>query len=230
MNPLKKIFVFYGLLIFVACSLLTSCSPKRGAYYRIRRGDTLYKVSRYYNVDVKSLMTLNEINDPTDVKVGKTIYIPRANLSLQKHTKSSVDRKRAIPKSTIKDRYVKSFGFHWPLSGKILTSFSQDLNSKYDGINIEGKYGQEIKSIGEGSVLYSGRGVKGYGNMIIIKHKDGIYSLYALNSENLVSRGESVLKSQVIAKVGGIPKIGKSFLHFQIRNGKKAINPLLVLK
>lgn len=169
----------------------------------------------------------NGISDPTDLRVGQRIYIPGSSISgrpVQKLKRSKRNQERYTQKIRLDEK------LQWPLKGKVLTSFGSNPAHRYDGINIEGKYGQEVKAASDGEVMYSGNGIKGYGNMIIIKHGDKVYSIYALNSENLVSKGDRVKKSQVIAKVGGIPRIGKSFLHFQVRKGKRAINPLSVLQ
>ena len=208
--------------------LISSCTPRRGSYYRIRKGDTLYRISKNYDVDVETLMNLNEIENPQDLKVGSSIYIPMVAGRESPYTgRAKHVYKPDVPKShaytSVKGNYI------WPVKGRILTEFSQDPKRRYDGINIEGKYGSDVKAMGNGEVLYSGSDVKGYGNMIIVKHTDKLYSIYALNCENLVSKGDHVKKSQVIAKLGGIPRIGKSFLHFQIRSGKKPLNPLEIL-
>lgn len=180
-----------------------------------------------YDINVQTLMTLNEIASPQDLKEGRLLYISGQAKELPYEVKNnSVLQKQAVNN----DSAILKNEFVWPLRGRILTKFGKNEKHRYDGINIEGKWGSEIRAISDGKVMYSGDGVKGYGNMVIVKHQDRFYSIYALNSENLVSVGDLVKKSQVIAKVGGIPRIGKSFLHFQLRNGKKAIDPLTILK
>jgi len=228
--PMLKSFLLSTVLLLF-CVMILSCVHSRGSYYRIRKGDTLYRISKRYKVNVERLIVMNEIKDPSDLKVGKVIYIPSTPQGITPVYEPAKGKKRA--KRIKKYKPVKIPGgmhFAWPIKGKILTSFGRSGKHRYDGINIEGNWGEEVRASSGGQVVYSGSGVKGYGNMVILKHEKRIYSIYALNSENLVSKGDNVRTSQVIAKVGGIPRIGKSFLHFQMRAGKRAINPLDVLK
>jgi len=198
----------------------------RGAYYRVRKGDTLYSISKKYRVEIQTIVSLNEISAPNNLKTGTLLYIPSAGKKSPYKRKNRPKYARKIPYTSIKPKEV----FIWPIKGSILTRFGKEGKHRYDGINIQGNRGADIRASSNGKVVYSGSGVKGYGNMIILKHKNSFYSIYALNSENLVSKGDFVKRSQIIAKVGGIPRVGKSFLHFQLRAGKRALDPIQILR
>lgn len=112
--------------------------------------------------------------------------------------------------------------FQWPIKGKVLKSFSQADNK---GIDIAGEMGQDVGAAEAGKVVYSGQGLIGYGNLLIIKHNDLYLSAYANNSRLLVAEGHTVEKGEVIAKVGRTGSI-KTSLHFEIRKNGKPVNPL----
>lgn len=115
-------------------------------------------------------------------------------------------------------------GWIWPATGKLLSSFSS--NSK--GLKIGGQVGQSILATAAGEVVYSGHGLRGYGNLIIIKHDDALLSAYAHNSKLLVKEGETVVQGQKIAEMGNtdtdVPQ-----LHFEVRKHGKPVDPLKLL-
>lgn len=237
--------VLVAVIIIVFASLLCSCMKSRGTFYQVQKGDTLYSISRVCKVDIDTLMNYNELGDTSELKADSTIYIPSEDCDFGQISYSeNIDSRESYARNETTDK-IKSYGepkreesfkplkkgdYIWPIDGNVLTRFGHTANHRYDGINIQGRWGEDIKAVYPGEVVYSGSGVEGYGNMVIIKHKNRLYTIYALNSENLVSRGDEVRQSQVIAKVGGLPKMGRSFLHFQVRKGKKAIDPLSLFR
>ncbi len=112
--------------------------------------------------------------------------------------------------------------FQWPIKGKVLKTYSSVDNK---GIDIAGKMEQEVSAAEAGKVVYSGQGLIGYGNLLIIKHNDTFLSAYANNSQLLVAEGYAVEKGEVIAKVGQTGS-NKASLHFEIRKNGKPVNPL----
>lgn len=135
---------------------------------------------------------------------------------------SSPQKKSII--SIDKENMLK-LNFQWPIKGKVLKSFSEVDNK---GINIAGKIGQDVGAAEAGKVVYSGQGLIGYGNLLIIKHNDLYLSAYANNSRLLVAEGYTVEKGEVIAKVGQAGS-NKASLHFEIRKNGKPVNPLNLL-
>ena len=112
----------------------------------------------------------------------------------------------------------------WPANGKILSTFSK--NSK--GVKISGQSGEAVLASASGAVVYSGNGLRGYGNLIIIKHNDTYLSAYAHNSRILVKEGDSVTKGQKIAEMGNTDSDTVQ-LHFEIRKNGKPVDPLIYL-
>lgn len=126
---------------------------------------------------------------------------------------------------SIDNEIVLKLNFQWPIKGKIVKNFPQSDNK---GIDIAGKLGQAVSATEAGKVVYSGQGLLGYGNLLIIKHNDLYLSAYANNSQLLVAEGHNVKKGQIIALVGQAGS-NQASLHFEIRKNGKPVNPLSLL-
>lgn len=121
----------------------------------------------------------------------------------------------------------KALAFAWPVKGAILSPFGTKQGGLHnDGINIAAKAGTPVRAAEDGVVVYAGNELKGYGNLVLVRHAEGWLTAYAHNSELLVKRGEAVKRGQTIAKVGQSGSVAKPQLHFEIRRGTQAINPL----
>jgi murein DD-endopeptidase MepM/ murein hydrolase activator NlpD len=123
------------------------------------------------------------------------------------------------------NKKVLKLNFQWPLKGKVAKSFSQTDNK---GIDIAGKSGEHVRASEAGKAVYSGHGMLGLGNLIVIKHNDSYLSAYANNNKLLVKEGQWVEKGQRIAQMGAL-KAKQPILHFEIRKNGKPINPLALL-
>jgi lipoprotein NlpD len=110
----------------------------------------------------------------------------------------------------------------WPTKGKVTNSFNEGASAK--GIDIEGKLGQDINAAGAGKVIYNGSDLRGYGNLVIVKHNKDYLSVYAHNSKILVKEGQNVLKGQKIAEMGN-SGTDVMKLHFEIRYQGKSVDP-----
>ena len=112
--------------------------------------------------------------------------------------------------------------FRWPARGRIIQGFKSGGN---DGINISVPAGTSVRAAESGTVVYSGDGLKGYGNLVLIKHPNGFVSAYGNNGELDVKRGESVKRGQVIAKSGDTGNVNSPQLHFELRKGSTPVDP-----
>jgi murein DD-endopeptidase MepM/ murein hydrolase activator NlpD len=122
-------------------------------------------------------------------------------------------------------------GFVWPVKGKVIAEFGPTGKGQHnDGINIAAERGTPVKATENGVVAYAGNELRGFGNLLLIKHADGWMSAYAHNEELLVSRGDQVRRGQVIAKVGSSGGVTQPQLHFELRKGAQSVNPLEQLK
>jgi murein DD-endopeptidase MepM/ murein hydrolase activator NlpD len=120
--------------------------------------------------------------------------------------------------------------FRWPVRGKVITSYGAKTNGKSnDGINLAVPEGTPIKAAEDGVVAYSGNELKGYGNLVLVRHSNGYVTAYAHASELLVKRGDAIKRGQVIAKSGQSGEVGSPQLHFEIRKGSSPVDPLQFL-
>jgi murein DD-endopeptidase MepM/ murein hydrolase activator NlpD len=123
-----------------------------------------------------------------------------------------------------------SAGFRWPVRGRVIAGFGpKPTGQQNDGINIAVPEGTPVKASEDGVVAYSGNELKGYGNLVLVRHGNGHVTAYAHASELLVKRGDSVKRGQVIAKSGQTGNVSSPQLHFEIRKGATPVDPMQFL-
>ncbi|OGP13775.1 MAG: hypothetical protein A3I75_02110 [Deltaproteobacteria bacterium RIFCSPLOWO2_02_FULL_50_16] len=204
-----------------------------GVYHRVRPGESLNSIASSYGSSLQDVAEINNIEDPSKIKVGQRIYIPQ---SKQKKHKRSKKHKGPKPSSESEDIASSKEGeiefdrqrFQWPLKGPVSSNFGMRQSSRHDGIDIRAKKGTPIHAADSGHVVFSGR-LSGYGNMILIKHEGDFFTAYAHNSKNLTRKGKHVKRGEVIAQVGSTGRATGPHLHFEVRKGSKARNPLFFL-
>lgn len=186
--------------------------PKAGSH-TVVKGETLYAIAWRYGLDYRFLADRNHISPPYAIHPGQVIYlrnVPSQPVSVLPTQLSSVEIKSVDAK------------WIWPTKGKVINRFS----ASNKGVNISGLVGQPIYAAAAGKVVYCGNGLRGYGNLIILKHNSIYLSAYAHNRVILVKEGDSVMKGQKIAEMGdtGTDKVN---LHFEIRRAGNPVDPLL---
>ena len=195
-----------------------------GSYHTVQKKDSLWKICRAYGISLQEVAELNNIKDTSQIKVGDKIFIPGAGKAL------SVSPAEAAADKTPPEKIINRPGlFIWPVRGKVVEEYGIYGGMKHDGINIKAACGTPVKAAKEGMVAFSGV-LEGYGNTIIIEHKENYATVYANNQKNLVEKGQTVTKGQKIAEVGALsePK-SSTYLHFQIRCDNKPRNPRFYL-
>ncbi|MFK7734080.1 MAG: peptidoglycan DD-metalloendopeptidase family protein [Pseudomonadales bacterium] len=199
--------------------------PASGTH-SVRRGETLYSIAWMYGQDFKKLARNNNIPAPYVIHAGERLQlVSRAAAS---KTKQRV-KPAAKPKLVATQR--ESAAWRWPTSGRVLSRFGQNSGGQLasKGIDIEGVLGQAVYSTRAGKVVYSGNGIRGYGNLLIVKHSAEYLSAYAYNSRLLVKEGQQVKDGQKIAEIGKSGVARQAKLHFEIRKAGKPVNPLSFL-
>ena len=199
----------------------------RGVYHVVERHQTLYRICKTYGVDLKEVASLNGIADPGKIETGQRIFIAGAKKVLK--VEIYIDDVAAEQGEKSKITY-KKLDFIWPVEGRITDVFKEAESKKHQGIDISSPIGTPIRASNAGKVIYSNNGIKGYGNLIILRHSEEYVSVYAHNQVNLVEEGTWAEKGQVIGKVGQTGKATGPHLHFEIRKNNKALDPLLFLK
>lgn len=159
----------------------------------------------------------------TSISTAKKSSMPESGLKSPAR-KLQASETKSPASGPEKDTPRLSFG--WPLAGNILKNYAQTGKK---GIKIAGKKGQTVRAAEGGKVVYSGQGLIGYGNLLIIKHNDQYLTAYANNNALLAKEGDVVKKGQEIATVGVVGTSRRAMLHFEIRKRGKSVNPLTIL-
>jgi murein DD-endopeptidase MepM/ murein hydrolase activator NlpD len=202
-------------------------AERKGVYHVVERHQTFYRICKTYGVDIKEVASLNGIVDPSKIQVGQRIFIPGAKKVLK--VEIIIEDVVAEPEEKTKVVY-KKLDFIWPVEGKISNVFEGAESKRHQGIDISSSLGSPIKASNAGTVIYSNNTIKGYGNLIIVRHSEEFVTVYAHNQANLVEEGMWVEKGQIIGKVGQTGRASGPHLHFEIRRNNKAVDPLLFLK
>lgn len=206
--------------------------------YIVRPGDTLYSIAWAFGLDYRALAQANNLTSPYIIEPGQrlrmTTGVARTNVPLQPQStvqaKPKPTQKLAARSRPISRPVTVAFKgeWRWPAKGRLVGQYST-VSGGNKGIDIQGRLGEAISAAAGGIVVYSGSGVRGYGNLIIIKHNNSYLSAYAYNLRNLVRVGMRVQRGQTIATMGRNDG-GKVMLHFEIRKNGRPVNPLLYLR
>lgn len=223
----KAAFLLFSLLFFYAClsAKFVPLPPKViiGIYHPVKKGETLWRICKTYDVNLQEVAELNNINSAAQIKAGDKIFIPGAV-----RVKKVKVFKKEPPKKKVKIIQPKG-KFSWPVRGKVVSGYGVRGGKKYDGIDIRAPLGSPIKAADSGKVIFANK-FAGYGNIVIIQHKNKYTTIYAHNQLNLVKEGSWVKRGTIIAKLGNSHNPSASpTLHFQIRRYNKARNPLFYL-
>jgi LysM repeat protein len=179
-----------------------------GVYHTVEKGQTLWRIARTYNVDLETLQWVNDVEDVTDLRIGRILFIPGVRTALDVVPVRPEDE---TPPSMAKISIV------WPLSGRQTSGFGPRGTRHHHGIDIAAPTGTPVRAAAEGKVAYSGAGMRGYGKVVVVKHENDLSTVYAHNSALLVKMGERVDKGQVISKVGSTGRATGPHLHFEVR-------------
>ncbi len=190
----------------------------QGIYHKVQKGQTLWQISKTYGLSVEEIISANNIPNAAAIEVNQLLLIPGA-----KQVKDIV----MPPASSAATPDQNKDEFAWPLRGKIISYFKDPKGEGVNrGIDIDAAQGSSVKASREGRVVLADK-MSEYNQTVMIDHEDGYVSIYTNNRKLLVSPGQRVYKGDVIAEVGATAN--KSFLHFEIRKGKEATNPLFYL-
>lgn len=178
--------------------------------YYVKKGESLWSISREYNVKLEAIIAANSITDASKISAGQQLRIPNVS-----GARSNI------------------CNFIWPVRGRITSPYGMRVISGrkdfHAGIDIGGPTGTNIVAAESGRASYAGY-MRGFGNVIILSHDGGYSTVYAHNSVNLVKKGQYVNRGSVIAKMGRTGNATGSHLHFEIRLSGKPVNPLPYLK
>ncbi|MFC3051300.1 M23 family metallopeptidase [Kordiimonas pumila] len=197
--------------------------------HSVQKGETGYSISRQYGVTASALMEANNIKPPYRLAVGQKLKLPGG---ASKKVASRV-RVEATPPSRGRSVSIpappprSASGFIWPVEGKLASRYGPKAGGMHnDGINILASAGSPVKASEAGVVVYASNALQGYGNLLLLKHADGWITAYAHTERLLVRKGQRIDKGQVVARVGSTGGVSQPQLHFEIRKGSRALDPL----
>ena len=209
------------LLLLVACGSKTRWDHTPREQHIVRTGETLFTIGWRYGEDARDLARWNKLGSGSLIYPGQAIRLTpppgERRASSQAASKSTTPR----PLPPIPTQPAPPW--NWPATGKVTVEFG-DRPGTGTGILIDGSTGQPVNAAATGTVVYSGSGLIGYGELIIVKHNDTYLSAYGHNASLLVREGQAIKKGQKIATMGEGPG-GKPRLHFEIRRNGKPVNP-----
>lgn len=191
-------------------------------------GDTLYSIAGSAGVRYQDLAQWNNIDPPYTLRVGQQLRLTASDktppaLPTERETKTAVSTKPRLPPARNEPEGTAEVKWAWPVEGAILARFAASGTSK--GIDIAGTAGQPIRAAASGKVVYQGSGLRGYGQLIIVKHNADFLSAYAHCAAIYVQEGSVIKPGQIIATMGssGTDRVK---LHFEIRRRGVPVDPL----
>ncbi|HEY9163209.1 MAG TPA: M23 family metallopeptidase [Magnetovibrio sp.] len=216
----------------------------RGRVHVVQSGEYLAVIGKRYGVDGFSIARINGIRSPYTIYPGQQLRIPRTGSGDvqvasappsaaepaprdQPTQKVTPTRPTSQPsKAAVPEPPKRSGTFSWPVKGRVISGYGpKDKGLHNDGVNIEVPRGTPVKAAENGVVAYAGNEIRGFGNLLLIKHDGGWVTAYAHNDELLVKRGDKVTRGQTISKSGSTGSVTSPQLHFELRKGANAVDP-----
>ncbi len=211
---------FFVICLGAFFSLLNSCSHLGSGQNVLLGDESLKEISQKYGTPE---WVIRNANQGKHFIKGEWIFVPTK--------KGLMSREDFITRYGLSTNPVVPLGngdYIWPVpASKVISSgFGKRWGRQHEGIDIPAQVGVHILSTNDGVVVYAGDQLTGYGNMIVISHPDGFFSVYAHNKKNFVKKGVNVHKGQVIATIGKTGRTTGPHLHFEIRTSDKAYDPV----
>ncbi len=244
-KSLALVILATSLLTMVGCSTTprakpaniidrtsSSIEPAPPGFYRVKRGDTLARIALDNGQAPRDVIAWNNLSNPNQIEVGDLILVQapaNAKSAAKQVTKTADTAKVDTPKvkeankSDVPNSVLVAepgIRLSYPSKGKVTSEFSEANK----GIDIAGKVGDPVQAAADGKVVYAGNSLRGYGNLVIVKHDNTYLTAYAHNSKLLVKEGDTVRKGEKIAEMGDTDTTSAK-LHFELRVNGKPVNP-----
>ncbi len=200
--------------------------------YIVQKGDTVYGISRKLRTDMRDLVRQNGMRPPYKITVGQELKLSQrgARVAAASPSKTKKKRRSRTSSKVAKPPPRQKGKFLMPVQGKVLAGFGPRSGGLHnDGINISATRGTPVRAAENGVVVYVGSELRGFGNLLLIKHANGWVSAYGHTDGLVVKRGDVVKRGEKVAKVGTSGNVDRPQLHFELRRGIKAVNPLRYL-
>lgn len=208
------IFCLFNIIGCASAPYIKPVPPQAmpGIYHRVERAQTLWRISKMYDVELDEIIRVNRISDATNIEIGQLIFIPNRQ------------KQKAAPSGYFSDDFI------WPIKGRVITTFGQTFDNMVNkGINIQPYDSLDVRVARSGKVIFYADNFGHFGKTFIIDHGDGFSTVYARNAQVFIKSGDSVQKGTVIARAGSAGKDKSVYLHFEIRKGSIPQNPYYYL-
>ena len=226
--------------------------PGNGNVHVVAAGDTLSKIAHRYHKSVNEIAKANNIQPTATLNVGDRLTIPGAQApAVKANAPAAATQLKPVASAAPKEaepvqnanvvaptdpldkeaaKLAEGTGavpkFRWPANGRVIAGYGPTTNGQQnDGINIALPENTPVKAAEDGVVAYAGNELKGYGNLVLVRHPNGYVTAYAHAKELLVKRGDQVKRGQVIARSGQTGNVNAPQLHFEIRKGASPLDP-----
>lgn len=204
-----------------------------GKTVRVQKGDTIYALARIHNITPADLIAWNRLSNPSTIYPGQVIRLypqgtaagraPTTVVTPPRGGSAGTPPRTPVATAPATAPARSNISWRWPAQGAIVGRYVAGDATK-QGVDIAGTSGQAVNAAADGVVVYSGAGLVGYGELIIIKHSEQWLSAYGHNRKRLVNEGQNVKAGQQIAEMGRTGA-NRDMLHFEIRYNGKPVDP-----
>lgn len=206
--------IYPGQVLRVPGSTSVRPAAAPSEHHVVQRGENLSLIARRYGLSPSALVRANSLRSPDAIYVGQKLTLPEG-------TPTVIAARGEAPRQAVSDD-----GFIWPVQGKVVAGFGRKEDGEIShGITIAARKGTPVRAARGGEVIYAGDAIRGYGRMILIRHVDDYVTTYAHNSALLVNVGDRIERGQIIARVGDTGGVSQPQLHFELRQGRKPLDP-----
>lgn len=196
----------------------------RGTWHVVVQGETSASIARQAGIPLEDLLEINGLRKHDALEPGRPVFV----LAPPKPSATTPGKPNVAPPPTV--QAASNAPLRWPVAAPRLSSrFGKRWGRDHEGIDMAAPTGTPVYAAAGGTVLYSGDRVRGYGNMVVLQHPDGLVTVYAHNSLLLVRTGDSVVVGQEIARVGDTGRSTAPHLHFEVRKGENPQDPMQFL-
>jgi len=224
-----------SLLALGCAALLAGCpggeggrppvaGPPPGVWHQAEADESPAALARRYKVPLEDILESNGLERDSKLAVGQVVFIPGGTLQAQPAAAATEPRPPTASRPASPPPPAGKL--LWPVTGQVTSRFGTRGKRPHEGIDIAAPEGERVHAAADGTVIYAGSGVRGYGNLILLRHPGGLVTVYAHNRTNLVKEKDAVRAGQVIGEVGSTGNASASHLHFEVRHGEVPVDPL----
>jgi murein DD-endopeptidase MepM/ murein hydrolase activator NlpD len=209
--------------------LLSSCAGMQARFHEVESGESLASIATQYQVPQPQIVKYNSERLKSGLKPGLKLYIPHSTGGVN-YAKVAVEDVEEINTNRAPSNDALGVSFSWPVQGMVTSVFGKRKNRMHEGIDIGASIGTPVKAARSGHVIYAANRIPGYGSMVIVRHPGPFATVYAHLSKISVKKGQFLARGQVLGKVGRTGRAHGPHLHFEIRNQRVPVDPLLYLQ